>query len=675
MNSNVSEGDDIRRTSDEEINSKSDNDNSIGDQRPRRKHYHRHTSRQIQEMEAFFKECPHPDDRQRKELSRELGLEPMQIKFWFQNKRTQMKAQHEHQENTNLRNENEKLRAENMRYKEVLSNASCSTCCGPTPIRETSFQEQQLVIENARLRQEIDHISAITSKYLGKPVTCMTDNPSSSSARRLVSFGTSKKNGRSIDIAIAAMEELVRVARLGEPLWVPSVDRNFSLLNEEEYLRSFTRVFGPKPNGYKSEASRECAVVSMCATNIVEILMEVERWSNVFCGVVARATNLQVISNGVGGSHNEATLVINAEFHVSSPVVPTRESYFMRHCKHHVDGTWAVVDVSLDHLHSTSLITCRRRPSGCVIQDMPNGCSKVTWVENIEVEEGGGHSIYKPLITAGLAFGAKRWIAILDGYCQRVASATDIPPSSSNSNYLANEEGRKSLLKLAERMIGRFCNGVNASINNTWTTLSGIGNDSVKVITRKNVDDPTMPFGIQLCVATSFWLPIPPKRVFNFLRNLKRRKEWDMLSSGAEFREMAHIVSGDEIGNRVALYQDMSSREGKMILLQESRTDQTASYVVYAPMDPVYVSATIGGGDPNHVPLLPSGFAILPDGPTGGQGRGTAAQVDSGGSLLTVAHQILVDSSPNAKISMGSIAMANQIISCTVDNIKKALIP
>ncbi|XP_012850835.1 PREDICTED: homeobox-leucine zipper protein ROC2-like [Erythranthe guttata] len=622
MNSNVSEGDDIRRTSDEEINSKSDNDNSIGDQRPRRKHYHRHTSRQIQEMEAFFKECPHPDDRQRKELSRELGLEPMQIKFWFQNKRTQMKAQHEHQENTNLRNENEKLRAENMRYKEVLSNASCSTCCGPTPIRETSFQEQQLVIENARLRQEIDHISAITSKYLGKPVTCMTDNPSSSSARRLVSFGTSKKNGRSIDIAIAAMEELVRVARLGEPLWVPSVDRNFSLLNEEEYLRSFTRVFGPKPNGYKSEASRECAVVSMCATNIVEILMEV-----------------------------------------------------------------VLVDVSLDHLHSTSLITCRRRPSGCVIQDMPNGCSKVTWVENIEVEEGGGHSIYKPLITAGLAFGAKRWIAILDGYCQRVASATDIPPSSSNSNYLANEEGRKSLLKLAERMIGRFCNGVNASINNTWTTLSGIGNDSVKVITRKNVDDPTMPFGIQLCVATSFWLPIPPKRVFNFLRNLKRRKEWDMLSSGAEFREMAHIVSGDEIGNRVALYQDMSSREGKMILLQESRTDQTASYVVYAPMDPVYVSATIGGGDPNHVPLLPSGFAILPDGPTGGQGRGTAAQVDSGGSLLTVAHQvsspsfslfffvILVDSSPNAKISMGSIAMANQIISCTVDNIKKALIP
>jgi homeobox-leucine zipper protein len=43
-------------------------------------------------MARFFKECPHPDDKQRKELSRELGLEPLQVKFWFQNKRTQMKV-------------------------------------------------------------------------------------------------------------------------------------------------------------------------------------------------------------------------------------------------------------------------------------------------------------------------------------------------------------------------------------------------------------------------------------------------------------------------------------------------------------------------------------------------------------------------------------------------------
>jgi hypothetical protein len=40
----------------------------------------------------MFKECPHPDENQRAALSRELGLEPRQIKFWFQNRRTQMKV-------------------------------------------------------------------------------------------------------------------------------------------------------------------------------------------------------------------------------------------------------------------------------------------------------------------------------------------------------------------------------------------------------------------------------------------------------------------------------------------------------------------------------------------------------------------------------------------------------
>uniref|UniRef100_A0A7N0U5H7 Homeobox domain-containing protein n=1 Tax=Kalanchoe fedtschenkoi TaxID=63787 RepID=A0A7N0U5H7_KALFE len=61
---------------------------------PKKKRYHRHTAHQIQEMEAVFKECPHPDDKQRMRLSQELGLKPRQIKFWFQNRRTQMKVFH-----------------------------------------------------------------------------------------------------------------------------------------------------------------------------------------------------------------------------------------------------------------------------------------------------------------------------------------------------------------------------------------------------------------------------------------------------------------------------------------------------------------------------------------------------------------------------------------------------
>lgn len=40
----------------------------------------------------LFNENPHPGDRQRLRLSEELGLTPLQVKFWFQNKRTQIKV-------------------------------------------------------------------------------------------------------------------------------------------------------------------------------------------------------------------------------------------------------------------------------------------------------------------------------------------------------------------------------------------------------------------------------------------------------------------------------------------------------------------------------------------------------------------------------------------------------
>ena len=71
-------------------------------------------------------------------------------------------------------------------------------------------------------------------------------------------------------------------------------------------------------------------------------------------------------------------LQMSMEFQVPSPLVPTRESYFVRYCKNNPDGTWAVVDVSLDSLRPSPVMKCRRRPSGCLIQEMPNGYSKVS---------------------------------------------------------------------------------------------------------------------------------------------------------------------------------------------------------------------------------------------------------------------------------------------------------
>ncbi|KAG9145399.1 hypothetical protein Leryth_008320 [Lithospermum erythrorhizon] len=407
-------------------------------QRPKKKRYHRHTQLQIEEMEAFFKDCPHPDDKQRKELGRRLGLEPLQIKFWFQNKRTQMKAKHERSENSQLRAENEKLRSENMQYKEALSNATCPNCGGPAAIGEMSFDEQHLIIENARLKEEIDRISGIAAKYVGKPMLSYPHHLSPGSSSRSHGLGsvsnfTSQSGSRGlvgemygaagadllrsvsipteadkpviIELAVAAMEELIRLSHAGEPMWIPNGDNSVTL-NEDEYMKTFPRGLGTKPFNFKSEASRDSAVVIMNHLNLVEMFMDVNQWSNIFAGIVSRAMTVDVFSTGVAGNYNGAIQVMTAELQLPSPIVPTRELYFVRYCKQHTDGSWVVVDVSLDNLRPNTISSrCRRRPSGCLIHELPNGYSNVTWIEHVEVDDRAVNNIYRSRwFNSGLAF-------------------------------------------------------------------------------------------------------------------------------------------------------------------------------------------------------------------------------------------------------------------------------
>lgn len=76
---------------------------------------------------------------------------------------------------------------------------------------------------------------------------------------------------------------------------------------------------------------------------------------------------------------------MQAEVQFPSPLVPAREVVFFRYCMHNGDeGTWSVVDFpaegfQLEGLQTSSVVKCCRRPSGCIIQDMPNGYSSVSF--------------------------------------------------------------------------------------------------------------------------------------------------------------------------------------------------------------------------------------------------------------------------------------------------------
>jgi len=113
-----------------------------------------------------------------------------------------------------------------------------------------------------------------------------------------------------------------------------------------------------------------------------------------------------------------------------------------------------------------------------------------------------------------------------------------------------------------------------------------------------------------------------------------------------------------------------------MLVLQESCTDASSSIVVYAPVNLHFMDIIMRGEDTSYIPLLPSGFAILPDGrPSGGSAASTSSNPMGGssGSLLSITFQILVSSLPSAKLNAESVESINRLISETVQHIKAAL--
>ncbi|CAN6175080.1 unnamed protein product [Urochloa humidicola] len=748
-----------------------DPDNS--NPRKKKKRYHRHTPQQIQELEAVFKECPHPDEKQRMELSKRLNLESRQVKFWFQNRRTQMKTQIERHENALLRQENDKLRAENMTIREAMRNPICTSCGGAAVLGEVSLEEQHLRIENARLKDELDRVCALAGKFLGRPILSSGGGgPMSSSASSSLQgcsgleLGVGSNGGgfglgpmssalqplpdlmgggglpmgsaamrlpsgldggmhdgvdRSVllELGLAAMEELMKLAQLDEPLWLPSSGSEgggggLETLNLDEYHRAFARVFGSSPGGYVTEATREAGVAITSSVDLVDSLMDAGRWSEMFPCIVARASTTDIISSGMGGTRSGSIQLMHAELQVLSPLVPIREVVFLRFCKQHAEGLWAVVDVSVDailrpdggsgnhHHHAQNggaagYMGCRLLPTGCIVQDMNNGYSKVTWVVRAEYDETAVHQLYRQLLRSGQALGARRWLASLQRQCQYLAilCSNSIP---ARDHAAITPVGRRSMLKLAQRMTDNFCAGVCASAAQKWRRLdewrggegdsggaAGEGEEKVRMMARQSVGAPGEPPGVVLSATTSVRLPsTSPHRVFDYLRDEQRRGEWDILANGEAMQEMDHIAKGQHHGNAVSLLRPnaTSGNQNNMLILQETCTDLSGSLVVYAPVDVQSMHVVMNGGDSAYVSLLPSGFAILPDGhsqpsnasqdsPNGHSS--TVGSNNNTGSLVTVAFQILVNNLPTAKLTMESVETVSNLLSCTIQKIKSAL--
>lgn len=706
------------------------------DSSDKKKRYHRHTALQIQILESTFKECPHPDEKTRMQLSRELGLAPRQIKFWFQNRRTQMKAQHERADNCALRAENDKIRCENIVIREALKNLVCPTCGGPPIGDDCYFDEQKLRFENAQLKEELDRVSSIAAKYIGRPMLQLPPVQPvhmSSLDLSMASYGGGTSNrmmmmmnsGPSLDldlltgptigasssminpdppfvhlsdmdksvmtdIARNAMDELIRLLQTDEPLWTKGHKDGMEILNIDNYKRLFPRHNDtPKNPNVRTEASKASGVVMMNSLQLVDVFVDSIKWIELFPTIVSRARTIEVISSGLLGSPSGSLQLMYEELQVLSPLVLTRQLYLLRFVQQIEQGSWAVVNVSYDlpqyNPYTQSRFEVHRLPSGCLIQDMPNGYSKVTWVEHMEVEEVAPiDRLYRDFIHSGLAFGAKRWLASLQRACERTSSLMTTTMSHDIGGGIPSPEGKRSMMKLSKRMVNNFCSSINPSNGHQWTSPSGMTEFEVRATLHKSTD-PGQPNGMVLSASTTIWLPVTSQNVFDFFRDGRTRPQWDVLSNQNPVQEVAHISTGTHPGNCISVLRAYTPSQNNMLILQESCIDASGSLVVYCPVDLPAINIAMNGEDPSYIPLLPSGFIITTDGHNEIKSEGNTSGAStskttsdptsehgtaSTGSLVTVVFQIQVSSLPSAKMSPESLATVNNLITNTVHQVK-----
>ncbi|KAJ7943866.1 Homeobox-leucine zipper protein [Quillaja saponaria] len=718
-------------TMSEQIEEKSGNEQEGTDQQPpnKKKRYHRHTARQIEEMEALFKECPHPDDKQRLRLSQELELKPRQVKFWFQNRRTQMKAQQDRADNMILRAENETLKNENFQLQATLRSVICPNCGGPGMVGggDIGLDEQQLSFENARLREELDRVCCLTSRYTGRPIQTLGPIPPQMAPSVDLDMNIYSRNfndpmasctemipvpmlpppepspfpeaggllmeedkSLAMELAMPSMDELVKMCQVNDLLWIRNNENGKEMLNLEEHARMFPWPMNFKQNSseFRTEASRDSAVVIMNGITLVDSFLDAVKWMELFPSIVSRAKTLQVLSSSASGHASGSLQLMYAELQVLTPLVPTRETHFLRYCQQNVEeGIWAIVDYPIDTFQDNfhpSYPSYRRRPSGCVIEDMPNGYSRVTWVEHAEVEDKPVHQIFTNYVYSGMAFGAQHWLGILQRQCERNASL--MARNISDLGVIPSPEARKNLMRLAQRMVRTFSLNISTSCGQSWTALSDSPDDTVRITTRKNTE-PGQPIGVILSAVSTTWLPYSHYQVFDLLKDGHRRSKLEVLSNGNSLHEVAHIANGSHPGNCISLLRmnvASNSSQHVELMLQESCTDQSGSLVVYTTIDVESIQLAMSGEDPSCIPLLPQGFVMVPTGSSTNIVDTTSSTIDinsseegniscNSGCLLTVGFQVLASTIPSAKLNLSSVTAINNQLCNTVQQIGAAL--
>ncbi|CAN6234696.1 unnamed protein product [Urochloa humidicola] len=635
------------------------------------------TPEKIQELESLFQQCAHPDDEIYQDMAIMVGLETSQVKFWFQSQHRQMQLVNAvEDENNDIRQQNNKLLAENKKLQQQLLPQPCGGCRHPTDEKWRLFSEN-ISLSNTYLRAQENLIKLIHDSNLPPSVT-MQRLASASLNQVPFTYDGNTDQAAVLSYAKRALKEFVMLAVKDEPMWVPTMKGK--MLNYQEYRRNtFPGLLGPRPQGFVMEATKDATIIGANVSGIVNILTDVTSWSKMFPGIIEGVRASKVFSSGISNSCDGLIQEINADLWVPSPSSPNRRIKFLRISKK-IENKWAVVDVSIDGNRgilpggsriSLGYTSCRLLPSGCLLEDMSNGMSKVTWIVHAEYNDTAVPPLFRQLFQSGQALGAVRWLCSLQRQCVYMAVLRSSQvPSSFVSGAAISTMGRRSILSLAQRMTASFYNVVSkpfirevGTIVKEWRGSCSTANEMFEAtvhIIISNCSTMGKPPSPVLSATMTVWLPgIPPQRVHEYLCNVQRRGEWDTFANISTVKELSSVTTCPQLrGNVVSILEASDIGDlmnSNKLILQEETNDVSCSLVVYSFIEKNQIHAVLNGGvDNTSIFLLPSGFVVLPDGhgkphrdagasssnaPTGPNG--------TAGSLLTAAYQALLPSIPS----------------------------
>ncbi|XP_027775442.1 homeobox-leucine zipper protein HDG8-like [Solanum pennellii] len=451
---------------------------------------------------------------------------------------------------------------------------------------------------------------------------------------------------------------------MNDPFWVDSSSDRQCFIHREIYGRKFSnQVLPPQTSTGRIESSKDCGIVSMTAVELIHNFLDPVKWMNLFPTIVTKPKTIEVLDSGTWGGSMQ---LMYEKLHILSPLVEAREFFFIRCCRQLDATTWIMVDISYDIFNGIQCgVPCYslKFPSGCAIQDMGNGQSKVTWVEHVQVyEKYQVNHIFRDLLCDHEAYGAKRWIVTLQRMCERFnfQKGSTYPTRHDFKGVFHDPEGLKNTIKVSQRMVKSF-----------FEILSMTDNRGDRISIRKN-EEIIQPKGFIAIATTSLWLPLSFQDVFSFFNNDKTRNQVcvEPLYNNVNYSE---IFFGTFPGNNITIIQPYSMHK-EMLVLEETSIDEMGAFLVYAPIDLRAITSIVNGGDATKVPILPSGIIISPDGRLS-LNRDNTANAQNG-SILTMTFQIMIcgNNNPTSRQQkMEVVGSVHGVLSATILRIKEAL--